>query len=161
MKKSKYIISSLLLVLALAFTFHVYTGNTKEPDKTEVNKFLIYDDAVTTANDSLESNWYDINPTSTQVEMYLTVDDTARIDYYIDYRSAPNETAVTLAVDSIVTVGTALTGKGKGIVLKGYGASGIVNLIPGAGQVRYRAYRNAESETIISHHAWIKQNTVN
>lgn len=161
MKKIKNIFISLVLLASL-FSVIAYTNadSNKREDVSkayEIDKYLVYDDAVTTSNDSLESAWYDINPHSTQVEMYLYVDDTARIDYYIDYRYGADQ-EVTLAVDSIVTVGTALTGKGKGIVLKGYGTSAIVNNIPGARQVRYRAYWNARSEATIKHHAAIIQN---
>lgn len=112
---------------------------------------IISDEAVTTSNDSLESAWYDVGGCS-DVELGLFVDDTVHIKYYIDYSSGTfkSETGtgyLTLAVDSIKTVGTTNTGLYKGIILRGAGASGVVNQIPGANWIRWRGYRQSDSET--------------
>lgn len=105
---------------------------------------VISDSAVTSSNDSLESAWIQIGE-SEQVSFFITVDDTAHIKYYIDYRYG-NQKEITLAVDSIKTVGTASTELSKGILLRGYGASAITNLIPGANEVRFRGYRQSDAE---------------
>lgn len=114
--------------------------------------FIISDEAVTSSNDSLESEWKDITG-CTDVEIGMYVDDSTRIDYYIDYsfgtmKSESGTGYLTLAVDSITTALSTSTGKYKGIMLRGAGASGIVNQIPGANWIRWRGYRNsARSET--------------
>lgn len=109
---------------------------------------IISDTAVTSSNDSLESAWIPIGE-SGQVSFYLTVDDTAHIKYYIDYRYGTQK-EVTLAVDSIKSVGTSLSEFSKGVLLRGYGTSAITNLIPGANEVRFRGYRQADAETTTS-----------
>lgn len=112
---------------------------------------VISDSAVTSSNDSLESAWVPIGE-SQQVMLFLTVDDTAHIKYYIDYRYG-NQKELTLAVDSIKTVGTASTELSKGVLLRGFGSSAITNLIPGANEIRYRGYRQAGAEATTSHTA--------
>lgn len=103
---------------------------------------VIYSTTVTSSNDSLESSW--INADYNDVSITLYVNDTMRVDYYIDYR-VDTLSALTLAVDSIKTTGTALTGLSKAVILRGYGASAITNLIPGANQFKVRGYRHSSS----------------
>lgn len=140
LKKNLFILIP-VIILALAFSAS--------------SKWLIYDDAVTSANDSLESGWVKIS--GANIELFLAVDDTMRVDYYIDYRVATETNYLTTAADSLVTRGTALTGKGKGVVLRGQSTSGIVNIIPGAEFIRLRAYRHASSETTGSFHAGLNE----
>ena len=70
------------------------------------------------------------------VALFMGVDDTARVNYIISYK-AGNSPFVALAQDSIVTRSTALTGKGFGKVLRGYGLA--TDLIPGATVIKVTA----------------------
>ncbi len=111
---------------------------------------IITDADVTSSNDSLESAWKNITG-AMDVELAIYTDDTMHIKYYVDYSfgTFPYEEGtgyLTLAVDSIKTVGTANTGLYKGVLLRGYGTSGIVNQIPGANMIRWRGYRQSGSE---------------
>lgn len=106
---------------------------------------LFQDSAVTTTNDSLTSSWIDIG-TAEQVAIFNTIDDTMDVDFEVEYR-AGTETFIRVALDSLANTGTTLTGKSHGQVLRGYGASAITNLIPGANFIRIRAVRQSGSET--------------
>ncbi len=140
MKKNIFLLIPVLLFL-LAFAFS--------------SEWLIYDDAVTVSNDSLESEWTKLY--GANVELYLVTSDTMRINYYIDYRMSTEPAWFTLSVDSLVTKGTALEWKAKTIVLRGQSDSSIVNKIPGADFMRLRAYRDTSSETSGSFHGGLNQ----
>lgn len=123
MKKNIFfLIPVLLFLLAFAFT----------------SEWLIYDNAVTTDNDSLVSEWTRIY--GANVELYLVVSDTMSVRYYVDYRMSTAAAWLTTTVDSIVTVGTDNEWLAKSVVLRGQGDSAVINKIPGADFIRLRAY---------------------
>ncbi len=111
-------------------------------------KTLINDEAVTSSNDTLVSEWIYIG-NADHVEIFNSVDDTMHVKYYIDYGVGSNASSyyATVAVDSIKSTGTASTQVSVGKVLRGFGTSAISNLIPGANYIRMRAYNQSGSET--------------
>ena len=112
---------------------------------TGSQKFIIYDEAVTTSNDTLVSEWVSIG-SSQNVAIFYNTDDTSYVKGSFEYRygsvtSVNSLTADTLSLD---TRGSALTGISKGKVLRGYGLT--ADLIPGANAVRVTMIWKAGSE---------------
>jgi len=113
---------------------------------TGSQKFIIFDEAVTTTNDTLVSEWVSIG-SSQNVAIFYNTDDTSYVKGSFEYRygqttAISSVTADTLSLD---TRGGALTGLSKGKVLRGYGLA--ADLIPGANAVRVTMIWKAGSET--------------
>ena len=127
------LIATLLLVFTLGFSG---------------SRYIISDAAVTTANDTLISDWQWIG-TASNVSIFYGADDTTYVKGYIEYRYGTGQlegitlgTADTLSID---TRSTAAAGISKGKNLRGYGLT--TDLIPGANYIRVRLHRLAGSET--------------
>lgn len=113
---------------------------------------LVSDAAVTDANDSLETGWKYIGDANF-VSLFLSIDDTVDIRFYVDYAVGPAGTYYnTVAIDSIKSTGTASTQVSEGRVLRNASAT---DLIPGANYIRYRAYFQSASEASGVHYAWL------
>lgn len=119
---------------------------------------LISDNAVTSTNDTLVSDWKYIG-NANYVELGVAIDDTMHIKYYIDYGTGAEASTyyATVAVDSIKSTGTASTMVYLGKTLRGYGTSAVSNLIIGANYIRIRAYNQSGSETTGIFRAWLNR----
>lgn len=139
------------IIISLFLLCLVAVGANSQTVKT-----LISDDAVTSSNDTLTSEWIYIGDAS-YVELFCAVDDTMHIKYYIDYAvgSERGTYYATVAVDSIKSTGTASTQVSVGKALRGFGTSAITNLVIGANYIRMRAYNQSGSETTGIFRAWL------
>ncbi len=139
----KTIIIALFLLSSVAFS---------QWNGTVIN--LVSDDAVTDTNDSLETGWISIDDANA-VELFMSVDDTVDIRFYVDYAVGNGGTYyVTTAIDSIKSTGTASTQVSAGKVLRNFSAT---NLIPGANYIRFRAYFQSASEASGIFRAWLNK----
>jgi hypothetical protein len=115
----------------------------------DYQKFVIYDNAVTTTNDTLVSAWIPLNG-ATNVSLFYNTDDTSYVKGSIEYRYGTLDAITLGAADtlSLDTRGGALTGLSKGKILQGFGLA--TSLIPGANAVRVTMIWKAGSETTTS-----------
>lgn len=118
----------------------------------DYQKYVIYDDAATTTNDTLISSWINLNG-ATNVSLWYYTDDTSYVKGSFDYRYGTDTEISSLTADtlSLDTRSSAVSGLSKGKVLQGYGLA--ASLIPGANQVRVTLIWKAGSETSTKVHA--------
>lgn len=116
MKKSLKVIFSVVIVAVLIIAGTYST-----------EKFIANDASVATG-DSVVSGWVYIGG-SPNVALNYSVEDTMNVYFTARYRFGQEPHNV-VAVDTVGTTGTTLTGKSKGRVLRGYGLA--TDLIPGA-----------------------------
>lgn len=126
------------IILAL---FFVFTGFSIIETMQTIP--LIYSTTVNATNDSFASDW--INADYNDISVSLYVDDTMNMKYYIDFRMDTLRDS-SFAIDSIYTISSASTGKTKAVILRGQGASSIINIIPTANQFRVRGIRGSGAE---------------
>lgn len=106
----------------------------------DYHKYAIYDDAVTTTNDTLISQWIPLNG-ATNVALYAYTNDSLWVRSTWEYRYGQDD-AVTTIADSIGlynSVSVDNVGLSKGKVLQGFGLA--TSLIPGANAIRVTAIR--------------------
>jgi len=111
----------------------------------DYQKNMIYDDAVTTANDTLVSAWIPLYGSS-NVALFYNTDDTSYVKGSVEYRYGALDAIVLGVADtlSLDTRGGTLAGLSKGKVLQGFGLA--TSLIPGANAVRVTMIWKAGSE---------------
>lgn len=115
-----------------------------------ITKTMIYDDAVTVTNDTLESGWFDIKDYSL-AELYVAVGDSLSLGTtFTVYYRAGAETGTTYlpyASDtaSVSNIGVS-TSEESGKELRGF----IANNIPGANTIKVRAIRKDYSVGVTS-----------
>jgi hypothetical protein len=117
-----------LIFLALIALGSLSFGQTAE---------YVFSTVVTSTNDTLVSSWRNITNYS-QIEYAAECDDSLKIYINVDYGIGNAPLSYDTYADSLVT--TSDTGDRDAVILRGYGASGIVNLLPGANYIRYRVY---------------------
>lgn len=125
---------------ALIFLFVVGLASIGAGDYT---KYAIYDNAVTTSNDSLTSAWIPLNG-ATNVAIFYNVDDSTYVKGTFEYRYGTDTEISSVAADTLSLdnrVGS--TGLSKGKILQGFGLA--ASLIPGANAVRFKLYRQSTS----------------
>lgn len=101
----------------------------------DYHKYIIYDDAVTTTNDTLISAWIPLNG-ATNVALFYGTDDTSYVKGSFDYRYG-SETEISSVVADTLSLDTRTStaaGLSKGKILQGYGLA--TSLIPGANAIR-------------------------
>jgi hypothetical protein len=132
----------LFLILFIVSASAVNAQNT--------TKTMIYDDAVTVTNDTLESGWFDIKDYSL-AELYVAVGDSLSLGTtFTVYYRAGAETGTTYLpyssdTASVSNIG-ASTSEETGKVLRGSTA----NNIPGANTIKVRAIRKDYSVGVTS-----------
>lgn len=138
----KNLIGGLLVVIAVVLV-SVGAG--------DYHKYVIYDDAVTTTNDTLISSWIPLNG-ATNVAIFYNTDDTSYVKGSFDYRYGQDNEIASLAADtlSLDTRSSAATGLSKGKILQGYGLA--TSLIPGANAIRVTMIWKSGSETTTKVH---------
>jgi len=152
----KKIIIALLFITSVALSNDVLDNSKALPFEymglsSVIN--LISDDAVTDTNDSLETGWISLGNNANYVSLFLSVDDTVDIRWYLDYAVGSAGTYyVTTAIDSIKSTGTASEQVSVGKVLRNSSAT---DLIPGANFIRFRAYFQSASEASGIFRAWL------
>ena len=136
--RNKIIIAILLLLVPV-----VWIAAT-----TDVSRYIIFDEAVTTSNDTLQSGWVWIG-SAPNVAIFYSTDDTMYVkgDFRYRYGTGSGSYIASLTADtlSLDTRSTAATGLSKGKVLRGYGSA--TDLIPGANYIWFEVRRQAGSET--------------
>jgi hypothetical protein len=127
-------------VVVLFFVYFFITGSG------DYQKYVIYDDAATTTNDTLVSAWIPLNG-ACNVALFYNTDDTSYVKGSVEYRYGGLDAITLGAADtlSLDTRGTTLTGLSKGKVLQGFGLA--TSLIPGANAIRVTMIWKAGSET--------------
>ena len=150
------IIIALLFITSIAFSNGVLDNSKAFPNEylglsSVIN--LISDDAVTDTNDSLETGWINLGSNANYVSLYLSVDDTVDIRWYVDYAVGGAGTFyATTGIDSIKSTGTASTQVSSGKVLRNSSAT---DLIPGANFIRFRGYFQSASEASGAFRCWL------
>ena len=136
----KKFIMPLLFMFVLTFMAVNITGT---------EKFVIYDDAVTTTNDTLTSAWTYVG-SSPNVAIFYNTDDTSYVKGSFEYRYGQTTAISNVAADtlSLDTRSSAVSGLSKGKVLRGYGLA--ADLIPGANYIRVQMIWKAGSEATTS-----------
>jgi len=117
----------------------------------DYHKYVIYDDAVTTTNDTLISAWIPLNG-ATNVALFYYTDDTSYVKGSFDYRYGTDTEISSVAADtlSLDTRTSAAAGLSKGKILQGFGLA--TSLIPGANAIRVTMIWKAGSETTTKVH---------
>jgi len=118
----------------------------------DYHKYVIYDDAVTTSNDTLISAWIPLNG-ATNVALFYNTDDTSYVKGSFEYRygqdaAISNLVADTLSLDNRSSADD--VGLSKGKILQGYGLA--TSLIPGANAIRVTMIWKAGSKTTTKVH---------
>jgi len=127
----KNLIGGLLVVIAVVLV-SVGAG--------DYHKYVIYDDAVTTTNDTLISSWIPLNG-ATNVALYAYTNDSLWVRTTWSYRYGQDD-AVTTVADSIGLYNSHSVndvGLSKGKILQGFGLA--TSLIPGANEIRVTSIR--------------------
>lgn len=125
---------------ALIFLFVVGLASIGAGDYT---KYAIYDNAVTSSNDSLISSWINLNG-ATNVAIFYSVDDSTYVKGTFEYRYGTDTEISSLTADTLSLVNTlGSSGLSKGKILQGFGLA--TSLIPGANAVRFKLYRQSTS----------------
>lgn len=137
------IIFSVLVLITIASVTYMGAG--------DYQKYVIYDDAATTTNDTLISSWIPLYG-ATNVALHYYTDDTSYVKGSFDYRYGADTEIGSVAADtlSLDTRSSAVSGLSKGKILQGYGLA--TSLIPGANQVRVTLIWKAGSETTTKIH---------
>ena len=143
MKMNKITFVSLLAVLTL-FVFsnmnYAQVGLVSPPSVSSGYGF-IYNNAVTTTNDTLASNWFWIGDHST-IELGFAVNDSAKLSVIVNYQAGADEygTITPASTDTLTT--TSNTGAYMTLVLRGYNSAGtFVNRIPASNKIRVTVVR--------------------
>lgn len=132
----KKFIMPLLFVFVLTFMAVNITGT---------EKFIIYDEAVTSSNDTLVSAWTYIG-SSSNIAIFYNVNDSCYAKGSFEYRYGQT-TAISNVVADTLSLDTrgSTSSLSKGKVLRGYGLT--ADLIPGANYLRVTMIRKDGSAT--------------
>ena len=106
----------------------------------DYHKYVIYDDAVTTTNDTLISAWIPLNGAS-NVALFAYTNDSLWVRTTWSFRYGQDD-AVTTVADSIGLYNSLSVndvGLSKGKILQGFGLA--TSLIPGANAIRITSIR--------------------
>lgn len=125
------------VLLCLFVGYYFWTGSG------DYTKFAIYDEAVTSSNDTLVSSWIPLNG-STNVSLFYSVGDSTYMKGTFEYRYGSLTSVSSVAADTLsLDNRTGSSGLSKGKILQGCGLA--ASLIPGANAVRVTMIRQAAS----------------
>ena len=134
MNFKKLVIPFLILIAGLVYGY----------DLTGMQKYLIYENSLTSAADSVVSSWVTIG-SSQNVALFYSTDDTSYMKGWVQYRYGSLTGVTTLGADTLSLDNRAgSTSLSKGITLRGYGRT--TDAIPGANQIRVIIAWQAVSE---------------